>query len=134
MGFDVFGPSGRVCASNIDFAPKYDIFSMPAQFGLRCPQLEKLNRRFYATTILDNNDGSIDALREELIALREAYRARREPDLILERKIRVKNPVMRRAVLDRILDDDIVFRVIEDFRRLCDEAVAAAVPLRCIGD
>ena len=134
MGFDVFGPSGRVCASNPDVAPLYDIFSMPAQFGLRCPQLEKLNRRFYETTILDNNDGTIEALRGELVELRDAYRGHLEPNLVRERHIRVKDPAMRRAVLDRVLNDDVVFRVLEDLVRLCDEAIATEVPLRCIGD
>jgi hypothetical protein len=134
MGFDVFGGSGHVCASNLDSVPSYDIFSMPARFRLRCPQLEKLNQRFYETTILDNDDGSIEALRDELAALRDAYREQLGPTLIRERDIRVKDPVLRRAVLDRVLNDDVVFRVLTDFVRLCDETIAAALPLRCIGD
>ncbi len=136
MGFDVLGPSGRVCASNFDdgVAPSYDVFSMPEQFGLRCPQLENLRQRFYQTTVLHNDDGSVGALRDELVELRDAYRAQREPELVLERKIRVQDPTMRQAVLDRLLHDDPLYRVIDDFRRLCDEAVAAAVPLQCIGD
>jgi hypothetical protein len=134
MGFDVLGASGRVCASNVDFPPVYDIFSMPARFGLRCPQLEKLNQRYYETTTLDNDDGSIEALRGELVTVRNAYREQLEPTLIREREIRVKDPVLRREVLDRVLHDDVVFRVLTDFVRLCDEAVVAGLPIRCVGD
>jgi len=136
MGFDIIGPAGRVCASNVDdgVSPSYDIFSMPEQFCLRCPQLENLRLRFYATTVLHNDDGSVEALRDELKMVRDAYRAQREPDLVLARKIRVQDPAMRRAVLDRILNDDAVFRALDDFVRICDEAIAAAVPLQCVGD
>lgn len=134
MGFDVYGPNRHVCVSNVDFSPTYDIFPMPEQLGLQCPQLEKLNQRYYEDTVLDNNDGSIEALRDELIRLRKAYRAQQEPALILERKVRAKDPAMRRAVLDRLLDDDPVFRAIEEFRQLCDEAIAAEVPIQCVGD
>jgi hypothetical protein len=134
MGFDVFGASGHVCASSVDTVPRYDIFSMPAHFGLRCPQLERLNQRFYETTILDNDDGSIEALQGELTKLRDAYREQLEPTLIRARDVRVTDPVLRREVLDRVLNDDVVFRVLTDFVRLCDEAVVAGLPIRCVGD
>lgn len=136
MGFDVVGPARQVRASNIDDEgqPPYDVLAMPRAYGLTCPQLEKLNQRFYDSTSVRFAGGEVHRLRDELIRLRDAYQARRVPELIEERRVRARNPDIRRAILAQLLQEDTVYRVLEEFRRLCEEAIAAGVDVRCIGD
>ncbi|MGC1275983.1 MAG: hypothetical protein WBC44_19940 [Planctomycetaceae bacterium] len=135
MGFDVHGPTRHVTASNVDGSePRYDLLAMPAEYGLNCPRLDQLNRRFYATTIVRFDDGSVHALRDELTRLRDAYRSRREPELITERRVRARNPAVRRAIIDRVCLEDVVYRALEEFRLLCDEAIATKTDVRCEGD
>lgn len=136
MGFDVFGPTRHVRASNLDDGEStpYDLFTMPAQFGLRCPHLEMLGSRFYETTVLHNADGAVQALRDELGQLAEAYSVHREPQLITERGVRSRDPGVRRAILDRLLQDDVVYRVITEFKLLCEEAIRGNREVRCEGD
>ena len=75
MGFNVAGPTRHVRASNVDDGdePRYDILTMPRAYGLNCPQLEKLNQRFYDSTTLRFADGHVSALRDELVRLGQAY-------------------------------------------------------------
>ena len=136
MGFDVFGPTRHVRASTIDdgSGPLYDILALPGAYGLRCPQIEKLHERFYDSTTVGFAAGRVHALREELIQLVQAYRARREPVLIAERKVSANDPEVRRAIVERILREDAVYRVLEEFRLLCDEAIAAESDVQCRGD
>ena len=135
MGFDVYGPTRRVQAADVDRADgQYDLLAMPAEYGLRCPQLENLSRRFYDSTVLRFADGAVHALRDELVRLRDTYRAKREPELIAERRIRARDPEIRRAAAERVLEEDRVYRTLEEFRLLCDEALAAEADVRCEGD
>ena len=136
MGFDVYGPARKVCASNIDDGaePSYDLLAMPADYGLRCPELENLSRRFYATTTVCHAGGHVQALRDELVGLRDAYRARREPELIRERHVQARDSEVRRAILERLLEEDTVYHALDEFCLLCDEAIAAEADLRCVGD
>ena len=136
MGFDVFGPTRHVRASNVDDGSEqqYDVLAMPRAYGLTCPHLEKLRQRFYDSTSVRFAGGEVHALREELIQLQAAYRSRREPQLIEERRIRARDPEIRRAVLEQVLQEDTVYRVLEEFRLLCDEAIMAAADVRCEGD
>jgi hypothetical protein len=136
MGFDVFGPTRRVRASNIDDGEEsqYDILTMPSSYGLTCPQLEKLNQRFYESTPVRIDGEAVHRLRDELIRLRDTYRARRESELIKERRIRACDPDIRDAILEQVLQEDTVYRILEEFRLLCEEAIAARVDVQCFGD
>lgn len=136
MGFDVTGPTRRVRASNIDDgnAPRYDILAMPREYGLNCPQLEKLHQRFYDSTTIRFAEGHVNALRDELVRLIQAYRERREPELILEHGVRARRPDVRHAIVEKILQEDTLYRTLEQFRTLCDEAIAAEADLQCDGD
>jgi hypothetical protein len=136
MGFDVFGPARHVRVSNVDDGqePRCDVLALPPVYGLSCPQLARLHQRFYESTVLRFAAGEVHALRDELIELREAYRARREPELIKERGVRPRDPAVRHAILEQLLQADVVCRVLEDFRLLCDEAIAAQADVRCEGD
>lgn len=136
MGFDVFGPTRHVRASNVDDGsePRYDILAMPREHSLICPQLEKLNQRFYDSTSIRVAGGNVLALRDELIQLRDTYRARREPELIEERRVRARDPDVRHAIGEQLLQDDTVYRVLEEFRLLCEEAIMAGMDVRCEGD
>jgi hypothetical protein len=136
MGFEVVGLARHVRASNIDDGdnPKYDVLAMPRAYGLTCPQLEKLNQRFYDSTSIRVAGGEVHRLRDELIQLRDAYRARRVPELIKERRVRARDPDIRQAIVEQVLLEDTVYRVLEEFRLLCEEAIAAEVDVRCLGD
>jgi hypothetical protein len=136
MGFDVFGPTRQVRASTIDdgSGPIYDVLALPGTYGLRCPQIESLDQRFYDSTTVRFAPGHVHALRDELIELARAYRARREPELIRERRIRANDPEVRRAIVERIMREDVVYRVLEEFRLLCEEAIAAEADVQCHGD
>lgn len=135
MGFDVFGAGRHVRVSNLDGGePRYDILAMPSEFGLSCPQLAKLHQRFYHTTLICFGNGDVDGLRDELIQLRDAYRAKREPELIKEHGIHARDPHVRRAILEQVFQHDAISRVIDQFRLLCDESIAAEVDVRCVGD
>jgi hypothetical protein len=136
MGFDVFGPTRHVLASNTDDGrkPQYDILTMPDAFGLNCPQLEKLNQRFYDSTILRFSGGEVHGLRDELVRLLDAYRARRAPELIEERHVRARDSRVRAAIVERMLQEDPTYRVLDEFRLLCEEAIAAKADVRCEGD
>ena len=78
-------------------ARPYDVLAMPREYGLRCPVLEGLSRRFYETTVLRLGAGEVHALRAELARLTEAYCARRGPELARERGVRARDPAVRRA-------------------------------------
>jgi hypothetical protein len=136
MGFDVFGPTRHVRASTSDDGGDrpYDILALPKEFGLRCPQIERLNQRFYDSTVILFALGEVHALRDELIHLVEAYRMRREPELIVERRIRACDPKIRRAILEQVLLDDPHFRALDGFRLLCEEAIENKADVRCEGD
>ena len=136
MGFDVHGPTRHICAANLDDGsrPRYDLLYLPRDFSLRCPQLERLSDRFYASTRLSYAGGEVEMLRDELVRLSAAYRQRRGEQLARERRITAKDPVLRQAAIDRLLAADPVFTALSDFLRLCDEALAAAADLRCEGD
>ena len=136
MGFDVFGPKRHVRASNVDDGSesRYDILAMPRAYGLICPQLEALGQRFYESTLIRFASGNVHALRDELIQLRDAYRARREPELVEERHVRARDPEIRRAILEQVLQEDTLYRVLEEFRLLCEEAIMAEADVRCEGD
>jgi hypothetical protein len=126
----------HVRASNIDDGgqPQYDVLAMPRAYGLTCPQLEKLNQRFYDSTSVRFTGGEVHKLRDELVQLRDAYLAQRVPELIKERRVRARDPDIRRAILMQVLQEDTVYHVLEEFRLLCEEAIAACVDVQCIGD
>jgi hypothetical protein len=136
MGFDVFGPTRHVRASNTDDGcePRYDILTLPAVLGLNCPQLEKLNHRFYDSTTLRFSGGDVQGLRDELVRLSDAYRARREGELIEERHVRARNLDVRSAIVERLLHQDPIYCILNEFRLLCEEAIAAKADVRCEGD
>jgi hypothetical protein len=136
MSFDVFGPTRHVRASNTDdgVEPLYDIFALPIVFGLHCPQLEKLSQRFYDSTILRFGCGEVHGLRDELVRLQAVYRARREGELIVERQITARDFGVRSAIVERLLGQDCVYCVLDEFRLLCEEAIAANANVRCEGD
>ena len=136
MGFDVFGPTRHVRASNVDDGaePRYDLLALPQELGLRCPQLLRLHQRFYESTAVSFARREVHALAAELIAVRDAYRARREPQLIAHHRVRPRDPAIRHAILERLLQQDDVYRALEDFRLLCEEAIAAGADVRCEGD
>lgn len=136
MGFDVYGPLRHVKASNIDDGtePQYDILVLPGEYNLHCPQLANLSQRFYDSTTIRFANGGVHALRDELLQLRDAYRRQREPELVAERRIRVRDPQMRESIVDQVLKHDAVYRVLEEFRLLCEEAILAETDIRCVGD
>lgn len=136
MGFDVFGPTRHVRASNIDDGeePRYDVLAMPREYGLVCPQLEKLSGRFYDLTTLRFAEGHVNALQAELVQVQQVYRTRRESELITQRGIHARNPRVRQAIIDRVLQEDSVYRTLEELRLLCEEAIAAEANVRCVGD
>ena len=148
MGFDVFGPTRHVRASNVDDGaePRYDLLALAQKLGLRCSQLfragrllakgcarflrEKLHQRFYESTTVSFADGEIHALAAELIALRGAYRARREPELIAQHRIGPRDRAIRQAILEQLLQRDTVYCALEEFGLLCEEAIAALADVR----
>jgi hypothetical protein len=136
MGFDVRGPTRHVRASNVDDGeePRYDVLAMPRAYGLHCPQLERLSQRFYESTTLRFAEGHVSALHDELVRLRQEYRARRVPELIAERNVHTFNPQTRDAIVEKLLRQDTVYRVLEEFQLLCDEAIAAQADVQCEGD
>ena len=136
MGFDVYGPTRHVRASNVDDGcqPAYDVPSLPEALGLSCPHLEKLNRRFYDSTTLRFLAGEVHGLRDELLRLQQAYRERREAELIREHRVRAQDGAVRAAILDQLLARDPTFSALEEFRLLCAEAISARTDVRCEGD
>ena len=135
MGFDVFGPSRHVCVSNVDGpGPLYDIFSLPKILGVGCPRLEDLNRRYYDSTTLRFDRGKIHGVRDELVRLQQAYRKRREPELMLEHGVRARSIAIRAAIAEKLLHQDPTFHALDEFRLLCEEAIAAGADVRCEGD
>jgi hypothetical protein len=136
MGFDVFGPERHVRASNVDDGeePRYDILTMPRAYGLHCPQLQHLAERFYDSTIMRFADGQVHALRNELVELQQAYRAQLEPEFARQRGVRAQDLRVRTAIMEQVLQQDPVYRVLEEFRLLCEEALAAEADVRCEGD
>lgn len=136
MGFDVIGPTRHVRASNVDDGeePLYDVLTMPKEYGLACPQLEKLNDRFYESTRVAFAHGEVAALRDELVRLTRAYRASRELELISERRIRAKDANVRAQIVEELIQHDPRYRILEDFRMLCEEAISEQADVRCVGD
>jgi hypothetical protein len=135
MGFDVFGPLRSVCVSNVDGpGPLFDVFSLPRFLGLGCPRLEELNRRYYDSTTLRFDRGQIGGIRDELAQLQQAYRAQREPELMREHGVRARSLAIRSAIAEKLLHQDPAFHALEEFRLLCEEAIAAGVDVRCEGD
>ena len=136
MGFDVFGPTRHVRASNIDDGgdSPYDVFELARAYGLICPQLERLGQRFYDSTLVRFAGGGVHALCDELTRLRDAYRAKREHELVEERHVRARDPAIRRSILEQVLQADVIYRVLEEFRLLCEEAIMAEADVRCEGD
>lgn len=137
VAFVVFGPSRHVIASNTQddgAGPWYDITALPKVLGLSCPQLDKLYHRFYDSTTLRFSHREVQNLRDEVVRLQKAYRARREPELIIERRVRARDPAVRAAIIERVLLEDTLYRVLEELRLLCEEAVDAGADVRCEGD
>ncbi len=136
MGFDVIGPTRRVKASNVDdgVPPLYDVLELPREFGLQCQQLRRLHERFYESTTVSHGSGGVAALRDELREVRAAYRSRRERELARERGVRACNPAIRGSILQRMLEADVVDRVLAEFVLLCEEAIAAGRDVQCEGD
>jgi hypothetical protein len=136
MGFDVFGPTRHVRASTIDDGGEspYDLLELPGTYGLRCPQIERLHQRFYASTTVSFANGEVLALRDEVVRLTQEYRERREPELIRERHVQAKDPDVRREILERCLKLDTVYAVLQEFQLLCEEAIAAKADVQCNGD
>lgn len=136
MGFDIIGPTRHVRASNIDDGeePRYDILSMPREYGLNCPQIEKLNQRFYESTTLAFERGDVSAFRDELAQLARAHRTRRETELKSEHRVRAKDPGVRAQIVEGLLQQDATYHVIEELRMLCEEAIVAEADVQCIGD
>ena len=136
MGFDVIGPTRRGKASNVDDGspPFYDVFYLAKQLNVSGPLLRRLNERLYASTTVSYADGSVSALRDELAALRAAYRLRREPELARERGVRACNPAVRRSILETVFQTDVVDRVLSELLLLCDEALALRQDVQCEGD
>jgi hypothetical protein len=136
MGFDVFGPTLHVRASTVDDGDgtPYDILTLPGAYGLHSPQIASLHRRFYESTTVRFAAGHVHALRDELIRLGQAYRTRREPELTRQHRVHANDPDVRRTILERILREDAVYRVLEEFRLLCEEAIAAEADVQCNGD
>lgn len=114
--------------------PLFDVLALPAAYGLHCPQLNKLHERFYDTTLIAAGSGELRALHDELILLRDAYRKRREPELVRDRGVRSQDANVRRPILDRLLKDDPTYRAIDSFTTLCVDALASGADLRCEGD
>ena len=136
MGFDVFGPTRHVRASTTDDrgVDAYDLFTLANRLGLKCPQLERLNERFYETTVLKFAFGEVAVLRDELESLQQAYRQHLEPILMRERGVRAGNPEVRAAIMERVLQEDAAYAALVEFRVLCEEAIAAQADVRCEGD
>lgn len=136
MGFDIFGPSRHVIASNIEdgSGPRYDILALPKLLGLSCPQCDRLHDRFYDDTTLRFSYHEVHHFRDEIVRLQKTYRARREPELILERGVRARNHAVRAEIVERVLLEDPVYRALGQVRLLCDEAIAAGADVRCQGD
>lgn len=136
MGFDVIGPTRRTTACNIDDGrpPFYDILSLPDQLNLPCPQLRRLNDRFYESTTVSCEDGSVAALRDELALLRVHYRRRREPELARERGVRACNPQIRHGIIARLWESDLIDRILADLLLICEDAISHRQDIRCAGD
>lgn len=145
MGFDVHGPSRHVCVSNVDGLevcvsnvagqePLFDIFSLPRILRVDCPRLDDLNRRYYASTTLRFDRGQIHWVRDELARLQQAYRVRREHELMRKHGVRARSIAIRSAIAEKLVHQDPAFHALEEFRLLCEEAIAAGVDVRCEGD
>lgn len=73
-------------------------------------------------------------MRDELARLQQAYRARREPELMMQHGVRARSLSVRSAIAEKLLHQDPTFRALDEFRLLCDEAIAAGADVRCEGD
>src|SRR6187551_2637797 len=108
MGVDVFGPARHVKASNVDDGeePRYDILTMPRDYGLHCPQLQHLAERCYDSTTIRFAAGQVHALRNEIVELQQAYRVQLEPELARQRDVRAQDLQVRRAIVEQLLQQD----------------------------
>ena len=136
MGFDVSSDSKHIVANNIDDCENisYDILGMPNVYGINCPQLDILSKRFYDSTTVTFKSGAVHCLKSELLKIREAYKNECAPQLAKEKGIRSKDQTVYQAALDRALLDDRVYQVISDFILLCDEAITHETDVQCEGD
>jgi hypothetical protein len=51
-----------------------------------------------------------------------------------ERSVRASDPAVVRSILDQLLQHDATYQAIEEFRLVCEEAIAEQVDVQCDGD
>jgi hypothetical protein len=100
------------------------------RLGIYMPCCEQLMQRWAATyrEVLVA-PSAVPEVRGELDRLRAAVEARRTDELIVERQIRARDPAVRTALVQPLLDRDPDTARLREIVAACDAAIAAGQPI-----
>jgi hypothetical protein len=103
------------------------LFDMLRLLRLEVPRLEALERAFYDSPTVEKDDVSV--LREETLTALRAFEAQRD---VFRRALTAKPESFRDMA--RSLREHDVLRALASLVAVCDDAMSAKAPVRCLSD
>jgi hypothetical protein len=117
------GPGSSVAIQGEDEA----LFQLLRLLGVDCPVCSRIWDQFYADPVV--TAAEVEQFRNEISKLRDGHAERRRQSVQRERKVRAKDPVVLRSILDQLILDDPLLWKLDQILALCDEAFSAGAAL-----
>jgi hypothetical protein len=108
------------------------VFELKTEFGLSCPELDKLGRAAYGAYTASREQ--TEHLHAEVVKIRNLYAMRERTRVRKEKKVHAQDERVREAILDELMAEDPVLANLNRIVSVCEDALQSDGVLFADGD